>query len=1064
MAYNNLRFFDSDSNDLNLVFNTDLDLWQGVAYLPLVSTGLYETLTLHILENVEGQLLEDLHVTPIAEAVGDVSFKFRFSNDYNTSEDIFLYSAKPNAGEILVQKDLEQSATLLDSSIEVGYNTDTDKKIVTANLKADPIMVRAALNSEVEGFHIRPLSIIEVVNGLETREIARIKVYGEVEGEDERLRTLLSNIGMNLDDLDYFIFKDSNINEQSPDHILLNQKRKELLLQASQIKPFIGTYKALLNAVDFFGYDKITLKEYWLNINEQSENFGKLKAVAVPNQDVVGFLADKNKTTDLPNSNQKKTSRFSLVYRLNTPTGLQDEWDMPIVEETIDFSPDEVLIKLYGLKKKLQKDYLPLQAKIVDITGEGDYFSQFNQNVWNNQHMIQNQTAGVEFNPVLKPEGRNIFIEDLRKVDYRLTGVGQDFDDLNNVLSNTVEFSIYHIESKTFMRVDDVPPQSIPITGEVNGDLENTKFTLRKNKNGFYNIVSKQGNPLKLTGPNATNNPNTLVNSNATATSPGREFQLIYSEDTDTYTICKAGNTSLCLYYSFDGFYKATGNNNSDAFKFKIASDELGDIRKDINNLNFLPIVNNSIDDFYTEYYNSNLDTFNTIDGIPIGAPINLEIEGIEQDWDVAEFTWDDAEDTGNHLLTWDNWWHRGVYEIEWVLRGPRNYLRSFRGPIEEYIKFPMTLPYAGLYTVEANLYDLYNVKSTKIIKDAVEVKNKNVELYGLTSLSPKKLDWQEYVYSWDKSGSSWDWSRENTLPVSDTISTYYLTMDRANYVQDPEENGLEFSTVRRYQDATQSSGFNETSGPYQWSALDNHVWDDGPEVTWKMTRIGSDINSSFQIWAVPGNQWINITQKDPGTGAISRDSYQIVNIIPPTSFAISQWQLIADELNSLDSNEHPILSKFNFNPVYDDIASNGINDQLLYILAVAEEPARTYDFEYVWMSQLENYTPYTDAIQGQIKFISYNPSFDDTYIINGLVDLHKLNHVTFSYDLTNMPGIVSQNWKVTNNTINIDDIYYSNQVLTHLFKDKGYYTVELEIQDSNGNKNTITKNILNII
>ena len=81
MAYNNLRFFDSDSNDLNLVFNTDLDLWQGVAYLPLVSTGLYETLTLHILENVEGQLLEDLHVTPIAEVVGDVSFKFRFSKN-----------------------------------------------------------------------------------------------------------------------------------------------------------------------------------------------------------------------------------------------------------------------------------------------------------------------------------------------------------------------------------------------------------------------------------------------------------------------------------------------------------------------------------------------------------------------------------------------------------------------------------------------------------------------------------------------------------------------------------------------------------------------------------------------------------------------------------------------------------------------------------------------------------------------------------------------------------------------------------------------------------------------
>jgi hypothetical protein len=298
--------------------------------------------------------------------------------------------------------------------------------------------------------------------------------------------------------------------------------------------------------------------------------------------------------------------------------------------------------------------------------------------------------------------------------------------------------------------------------------------------------------------------------------------------------------------------------------------------------------------------------------------------------------------------------------------------------------------------------------------------------------------------------------------------------MDRANYVQDPEENGLEFSTVRRYQDSTQPDGFNETSGPYQWSALDNHVWDDGPEVTWKMTRIGSDINSSFQIWALPNIQWINITQKDPGTGVISRDSYQIVNIIPPTSFAISQWQLIADELNSLDSNEHPILSKFNFNPIFEDITPFDIDgdstpfpnteDQLLYILSVAKEPARTYDFKSAWMSNIENSSPGSGTILEQLNFVSYNPGFDDTYIINGLVDLHKLNHVTFSYDLTNMPGIVSQNWKVTNNTLNIDDIYYSNQVLTHLFKDKGYYTVELEIQDSNGNKNTITKNILNII
>ena len=415
MSYNNLRFFDSNGDELNMLYDSDLDLYQGVVYLPLVSAGLYETLTLHLLEEVTTKLGAESYVKPIANVSGSVQFKFRFKNEYNTSQDIFLYSAKQEGVDIVVNKELEQTESLLDVS-EALIFPDGDKQIKKKTV-SEPITAQITLNSDVEGFHVRPLSIIEVIDGVETKEIAEIKIYGEVEGEDERLRVLLNNIGMQFEDSDFFIFKDADVNEAAPDHLLLNQKRKELLLQASQIEPFIGTYKALLNAIDFFGYDKITLKEYWLNINEQSENFGKLKAVAVPNQDTLGFLADKNKTADLPNSNQKKTSRFSLVYRLNTPTGELDEWDIPRVEETLDYSPDEVLIKLYGLKNKLQRNYLPLQAKIVDITGEGDYFSQFNINVWNNQHSIKDQNAGIEFVPEKVPALRSVFMEDLRKVD-----------------------------------------------------------------------------------------------------------------------------------------------------------------------------------------------------------------------------------------------------------------------------------------------------------------------------------------------------------------------------------------------------------------------------------------------------------------------------------------------------------------------------------------------------------------------------------------------------------------------------------------------------------------------
>jgi hypothetical protein len=909
MAYQNLRFFDSNSDQLNTVWNEELGFYQANVYLPLVSAGLYETCTIFVLEEAVNQLGGSQWVTPISESGNNVKIKFEFDSDYTSSNDIFLFSAKLEGVDTVVNIDKYQEGTLLDPSYSVG--TQDGYKIVTSAAKPIPLKAQIALKSEVDSFHIRVLNVY-----VDSVKYAEFRVYGEIEAEDERLSVLLSNMGMSLDPSDFFIFKDMDVKEGAPDYILLNQKRKELLLQASEIKPFIGTYKALLHVIDFYGYNNLTLKEYWLNVNEQSEGFGKLMAVAVPNQNQVGFLADKNATTELPNSNHKKTSRFSLVYRLNTPTGDYDEWDIPTVQEMSEFSPDEILIKLYGLKNKLQKSYLPLQAKIIDITAEGDYFSQFNQNTWNNQHSIKNQEAGREFESVKVPGEREIFIEDLRKVDWRLTGKDQDF------------------------------------------------------------------NALAISGDRAN--------------------------------------------------------------------------------------VVNSIKNFYTTYYDQNLDTFNTLAGIPIGAPLVLEIEGLEDAWEEALFSWMDAEDTGNHMLTWSNWWHRNVYEIEWVVKGP-NYNKSFRGPIEDYIQFPLVLPFAGSYSVEANLWDLYNVKSTKIKKDWIKVNNKSVEIYGLTQLAPKQLTWGEYNYSWSKAGSDWEWSRENLIPIDDIVGTFYLTMDRANYVND-NQYGIQFSTVRRYLDPTQLTGFNETPGPYQWGDLQTQNWEDGSEVTWKMTRIGSDINSSFKMDLRQSTGYMQgydlvITHTNNVNETIT-DSYQITNAYPADETDIIAWQAIADELNNLDPKDYPILSKFNWNPILlDQDADPGTGlgplgeDVCFYILAVSKESSRSYDYDTVSFTD-----PMGGTITNEIHFTSYNPGFDDTYIFMNAADLHRLNHVTFSYDLTNIPGIISQKWRLINNTLNIQDIYYNNQWFTHLFKDKGFYTVELELTDLNGNKNKVTKNILNII
>lgn len=922
MAIQNLRFFDSDSNDLNLIYNQDDLVWEGVCYLPEVSSGLYETLSIHILEKVEGTLGNERMVTPISQSTQPSKYVAEFLNDYEFSNDIFLYGATQKDGDLFIEKNETQERPVLDSLYYNGFNPTSGLIITNSNAPSNALTYNIALNSEVEGYHTRILRIYEPpYNGGDVIEVARIRIYGEVEGEDERLRVLLSNMGMLLEESDYFIFKKSDIKELSTDWKILNEKRKELLLQASQIKPFIGTYKALLNAIDFFGYDKITLKEYWLNINEQSENFGKLKAVAVPNQDVVGFLANKNNGNQLPNSNQKKTSRFSLVYRLNEADGGLDEWDIPTVKESLDFSPDEVLIKLYGLKRKLQKDYLPLQSKIVDITGEGDYFSQFNMNVWNNQQVIKNQTAGVEVEFKRYPEDRQLFIEDLRKVDYRLTGMDQTF------------------------------PLDVTV------------------------------NPITETSVNTE--------------------------------------------------------------------------------------VIDSINNFYTEYYDKNLNTFNTIAGIPVGAPLVLNVESYKDTWDEAEFSWMEATDTGDDHLEWNNWWKQNIYEVEWIISGPNGYLKTYRGSIDTHSKLAIVLPFTGDYSVELGMYDLFNVRSSYRKPNYINVKNKNVEIYGVSQKLLPKLNWNQYKYQWDNVGSDWNHSTEHLDEVDDIIATYYLTLDRANYIYDAEDvGGFEFSTVRRYVDNSSPTGFGETTGPYRWNELKPHVWNDGQDIDWNMTRVGGDINASFKIDIRNNQGFINghffqISQKHPVTNQLITDSYIIKSAYPADHLDLTAWKNVATELNLLDPLDYPIITKFNFNAILVDSDNDGVEDKCDHLLVVGKEPSRSYEYETVGFNNPLGGTVVSGSEQ---HHECYNPTFFDLELIDSHKELRMLNHLTLSYDITNMPGIVSQKWILKNNTLNIKDIYYNNKYLTHLFRNKGDYSVELELMDVNGNKNTTNKNIIKII
>ena len=936
--YNNLRFFRGLEYDLNFE-KDDFDVYQGTVHLPEVSAGLYETINLFILE--ECIFNGDPNINfPVAESANDEKFVFEWrENTKADSKSIILYDIDAT-GNIPVIKELKSQTFDLFNNSNVDAITSGVKYLNAQDNTA--IQLNITLNSTEAGPHVRNLDLYHLVNGTKTL-LATIEIYGEVVAEDERLKVLLQNFGATLSESDFMLFKDHDISEMSPDYILLNRKRKELLLELHNIKPFVGTYKAILNAIDFFGYDKITLKEYWLNVDNSTKNFGKLFAVPVPHSSVRGEMTRKKLKFKLPSSTMKKTSKFSLVYRLNEPNGTFDQWDIPNVTETFDYTPEEVLIKLYGLKAKLQKEYLPLQAKIIDITAEGDYFTQRNLNVWNVQNSINFFSEGHDIRFNVLPQGRQLYIEDLSMVLKPIL----DQNDLAN-----------------------------------NYDL-------------FLNLGI------------------------------GNEDTLSTEQRVELKTIIKS---------------------------------------------------------FYETYHDRELHSYNP--NIPIGCPILLDgTESFDDIWDEANFTWEDAHNPNSNLLvTWNDWWKAWVYEIEWVITSKdRGYNQTYRGAIDDYLVLPLILPYADTYSVEMRTYDLFGHRSHYRKNDVIQVNLKKLELYGIYKWLEDQ-SWDAKKLPWSKSGGYWNAPQDNITLIEDAMATLYLTLDRANYVHMEDDQGVRFSTVRRYIDIYSENGFSETTGPYQWDES-TFRWADSKHLAWDFMRVGPDLTSSFKINDVQQYDTLVITHKNPKTGVISTGQHTITSPTPTTINDVNGWKQIMNELNaSID----PVISKFNYNAVFEDLDDNDISDVFRFILAVGREYSKTYDFETVsfgdntdgqlYIQQQGSYVNPSNYIELNVNLSSnsnvsgethvkhYNPTFDDTIIFGDFAEVERSTHVTISTDISKFPGRKNAKWTITNiSNPKITDIYYNNMWLTYIFKEPGYYSIQLEAEDTHGNKNLVKRNMLKV-
>ena len=174
---------------------------------------------------------------------------------------------------------------------------------------------------------------------VEPQTYAKIQIYGETENEDERFKVVLNNLGIQINPEDEYIFKESDINEFGIDYIKLNSKRKEMLSIYPDIWNYIGAYKSLINAINYFGYNDLKLYEYYRNMNTTSPLYHKLRRVLI--QNVFDNTIDGYTEVDLykdthEQGNWRKTSLFNLTYDITDIDGNNVEM----------YSLDEVQIKL----------------------------------------------------------------------------------------------------------------------------------------------------------------------------------------------------------------------------------------------------------------------------------------------------------------------------------------------------------------------------------------------------------------------------------------------------------------------------------------------------------------------------------------------------------------------------------------------------------------------------------------------------------------------------------------------------------------------------------------------
>lgn len=1032
--YSSLSFFGKDGQ--NLDFNFVDGIWEGKIFLDKVSTGLFAVGQIFIIQEfIDANTGAVEYGFPHAQS--DVTLDgWTVEWQTTTPEEIYLFSFDLDSDESFIQKKTSEFIALNYYSTD---SIDTSGVVTSFNIESAAAQINVTLSSELEDVYERVLLIKE---GSDI--VARVTFYGETEGEDDRLKILMNNFGYTVDNSLSTIFYETNVKENLPDFKVINRKRKEMMLEGPQIYPYTGSYKGLINIINFFGFPDLFIKEYWKNVDITSDRYGKY---VFSDPITIGKGSSLNNIKiQVPQSTLRKTSLFGLFYKINDVVpGSFDEYDLPVVEENFSYSIEEVLIKLFALKKKLQSEYLPLNARIVDIVGEADYFGK--AEIENVISFAENSTFNIGITPKCEVlPSSNVYMEDLRTIEDLTFAEFTPFNIQKNIWTGAGTSSGW-LPDPTIGEENN--PAGAPYPGSAYTVAEVADVLLGYFTNYAPNFQEQaEGSIASGEGPNALIYPDKPgVPVGAAVILENKSFADIDWDDVDsTWSELGTGEDYYIDFqptttsgYNFGDVLTITDTVSGTSISY---SASFGESNQDVcEGLEAAWNVKKSADEIpWSKFI---VEVVNTVTGYVLRVRgVGLAAIGYQFDFETSVTATAPAPPTFvkkiipiGDLYTWETIGTGSFYEIEWLVHKPAGetpeYLHVKRGAIQDYGRYPLILPYVGEYSVQLTIFDTFNNASISANACNINVEGKTVEMTGYYRNFNPNITWGNIgSYTYNSIGSIWNIPDEPQTTWNDAT----VSFESLNYASGPMLNTFQSQDPNFHLQNYQNTGAVSFPGPYRWNNMNTGNWNDLESQWWDSLAVSGDTPAFFKITSVV-----------PLTSIYFNDGNTSTSILVPSS--ITTLPALSSYLNSTTD---PIGSRYQYGVVYDS------SYVAQYIMAVAK-----YTGPYGDLVSITG-DPGGTTITGYEDSIVNNVTWSTLKVINDGKILPRYTHVTMTYDKSKIAGKDKATWRITNTSDpTSSDIYFSSKYLTYLFKEAGKYKISLELYDTNLNRYEVEKNML---